>query len=100
MFIQPMNTIGSIEDLISIQAKQTKPAQQDSFISVFQNAIQSVVETDNEYVEKQYQLATGQIDDVHTVPIAATKAQASVDLLVQLRNKAMDSYNELIRMGV
>ncbi|MBO8464087.1 MAG: flagellar hook-basal body complex protein FliE, partial [Firmicutes bacterium] len=27
-------------------------------------------------------------------------AQLSVDLLVQLRNKALESYNELIRMSI
>ena len=50
--------------------------------------------------DKQYLLATGQIDDAHTVPIAAAEAQLSVDLLVQLRNKAVEAYNELMRISL
>ena len=50
--------------------------------------------------DKQYLLATGQIDDAHTIPIALSEAQLSVDLLVQLRNKAVEAYNELMRISL
>ena len=49
---------------------------------------------------QQYLLATGQIEDAHTVMIAASQAQVAVDMLVQLRNKALDSYNELMRISL
>ena len=45
-------------------------------------------------------LATGQTDDAHTEPIAAAKAQLSVELLVQLRNKALEAYNEIMRINL
>ncbi|HCR83117.1 MAG TPA: flagellar hook-basal body complex protein FliE, partial [Lachnospiraceae bacterium] len=32
--------------------------------------------------------------------IAASEAQLSVDMLVQLRNKAIESYNELMRISL
>ena len=50
--------------------------------------------------ETQYLLATGQLDDAHTLPIAESKAALSLDLLISLRNKAMESYSELMRMNV
>ena len=43
-------------------------------------------------------LATGQTDDPHTEPIAAAKAQLSLDLLIQLRNKALDAYNTQLKV--
>ena len=49
---------------------------------------------------KQYLLATGQLSDAHSLPIAEAKAQISLDLLVSLRNKALDSYNELMKMNM
>ena len=52
-------------------------------------------ETDAEKNEAQYLLATGQLDNPAELTIAASKAQIAVDLLVQLRNKALDAYNEL-----
>ena len=57
-------------------------------------------DTQKNLEDKQYLLATGQIDDAHTVPIAAAEAQLSVDLLVQLRNKAVEAYNELMRISL
>ena len=49
---------------------------------------------------KQYLLSTGQLDDVHTLPIAEAKASLTVDVLISLRNKTMEAYNELIKMSV
>lgn len=70
------------------------------FKDVFSDAIQNVKDTQKNLEDKQYLLATGQIDDAHTVPIAAAEAQLSVDLLVQLRNKAVEDYNELMRISL
>lgn len=70
------------------------------FQDIFQSAVQDVVSSEQELEQSQYLLATGQIDDAHTVPIAAAKAQLSVDLMVQLRNKAIESYNELMRISL
>lgn len=70
------------------------------FRSIFEDAVNDVKTTQKDLEDKQYLLATGQIDDVHTVPIAAAQAQLSIDLLVQLRNKAMDAYNELMRISL
>lgn len=70
------------------------------FKDVFSDAIQNVKDTQKNLEDKQYLLATGQIDDAHTVPIAAAEAQLSVDLLVQLRNKAVEAYNELMRISL
>ncbi len=70
------------------------------FQSIFQNAIDDVTDTQKNLEHKQYLLATGQLDDAHTVTIAAEEAQLSVDMLVELRNKALEAYNELIRIGL
>ena len=70
------------------------------FKEVFSEELQNVKDTQKNLEDKQYLLATGQIDDAHTVPIAAAEAQLSVDLLVQLRNKAVEAYNELMRISL
>lgn len=70
------------------------------FKDVFSDMVQNVKDTQKNLEDKQYLLATGQIDDAHTVPIAAAEAQLSVDLLVQLRNKAVEAYNELMRISL
>ncbi|RGU92116.1 flagellar hook-basal body complex protein FliE [Clostridium sp. AF15-17LB] len=93
--IQRMETIGEL--------KKNENVQQDGgslFSDIFNNAMNDVKETQANLEQQQYLLATGQIDDAHTVPIAASEAQMAVDMLVQLRNKALESYNELMRISL
>ena len=81
--------------------KNTEQVNGDSvFKSIFNETVQNVKDTEKELVNQQYLLATGQIEDAHTVMIAASQAQVAVDMLVQLRNKALESYNELMRINL
>lgn len=41
---------------------------------------------------------TGDLDDVHDYTIAATQAQVALELTAALRNKAVDAFNEIMRM--
>lgn len=70
------------------------------FRGIFENAIQDVRDTESNLQTQQYLLATGQIDDPHTVQIAASEAQLSTSMLVQLRNRAYEAYNELMNIGM
>lgn len=70
------------------------------FKDIFSDAIKNVTDAERNLEDQQYLLTTGQIDDAHSVPIAAAEAQLSIDLLVSLRNKAVEAYNELMRISL
>ena len=70
------------------------------FGEILQSAVENVKTTDAEKNKAEYLLATGQLDNPAELTIATTKAQLSVDLLVQLRNKALDAYSELNRLSL
>ena len=57
-------------------------------------------DTDAEFTQAKYQLATGQLENPAQLGIAAYKNEVAVDLLVQMRNKALEAYNELKNMSV
>ena len=76
------------------------PAERGIFADIFHNAIENVKTTDAEKNKAEYLLATGQLDNPAELTIAATKAQLSVDLLVQLRNKALEAYSEVSRISL
>jgi flagellar hook-basal body complex protein FliE len=48
--------------------------------------------------ESVKQLVTGQTDDVQQVVMAVAQADLSFQLFMEIRNKLIDNYNELMRM--
>lgn len=98
-----ISTVSPLWDTMPLQTAKTSTTEDSSnslFGDIFQSAIDSVKETDAEKTEAEYLLSTGQLDNPATLTIATTKAQLSVDLLVNLRNKALDSYSELMRISI
>ncbi|MCD8000806.1 MAG: flagellar hook-basal body complex protein FliE [Clostridiales bacterium] len=81
-------------------AADKKTGGESLFKDVLGQVVEQVQITQKEVEEKQYLLATGQLDDAHSLPIAEAKAALSVDLLISLRNKAMEAYNEIMKMSV
>ena len=99
-FITPIQLWGSIEGINTTGSAAATTASDGMFRSIFENAIQHVRDTERNLQTQQYLLATGQIDNPATVQIAASEAQLTTSMLVQLRNKALDSYNELMRISL
>lgn len=95
-----VNPINNIESIISqLKPKNdTSESQESSFTKVFQDAIENVNKTENTVNQDEIKIATGQSDDIHSVMIDAAKAEMSLYLLVQVRNKALDAYNEIMRI--
>lgn len=88
-----------------IQQEEEKAAglgeiKDSAFGSIFSSLIQNVKDTDAEFTQAQYLLATGQLDNPAQLGISAYKAEIALDLLIQMRNKALDVYNEFKNMNV
>lgn len=81
-------------------APEPRAARDAGFGDIFRTAIDAVRETDTERNQAEYLMATGQLDNPSVLLIAETKAGYAVDLMVQLRNKAVDAYNELMRISM
>lgn len=45
-------------------------------------------------------LAAGQVDDISQVVLASEKANIALQLTMQVRNKAVEAYQEIMRMQV
>ncbi|EGL38184.1 flagellar hook-basal body complex protein FliE [Oribacterium asaccharolyticum ACB7] len=101
-FIQPMTSwkLGNIGDTTAVERGLTGTENGSLFRDVFKSAIDNVKTTQLDVENKQYLLATGQLSDAHSLPIAEAKAQISLDLLVTLRNKALESYNDLMKISL
>lgn len=100
--IIPWKSIGQTgsADHTSLLKDGTASESGSVFGDVFKSAIAQVKETQLDVENKQYLLATGQLDDMHTLPIAEAKAALSIEMLVTLRNKALESYSEIMKISV
>jgi flagellar hook-basal body complex protein FliE len=105
-FITPMTrwgnigNIGNMRDMGVQEDKKQQNSQVALFSDVFKTAINQVKETQADVEEKQYLLMTGQLDDAHSLPIAETKAEFTLDVLLTLRNKTLEAYNDLIKINI
>ena len=82
------------------EATTLDQVKDSGFGGLFKELIQDVKDTDAEFTQNQYLLSTGQLDNPVQVGISAYKAEIALDLLIQLRNRALDAYNELKNMSV
>lgn len=78
--------------------KATQQTDGSSFSEFLKSAIEQVNNDQVASDKMAESLATGQAPDLHTVMITTEKAQLSFQLAVQIRNKALESYQEIMRM--
>lgn len=71
-----------------------------SFANVLSGYLNNVDATVKQSAELDMKLAAGEIDNIHDVTIAAQKAKLALDLTVTIRDKAVEAYQEMMRMQV
>ncbi|MFN3454265.1 MAG: flagellar hook-basal body complex protein FliE [Pseudobdellovibrio sp.] len=71
-----------------------------SFAATLKDAIGEVNELQKTADVKAQELATGRTDDIAGVMLAAEKADIALRTMVQVRNKIIDAYQEIMRMQV
>lgn len=77
-----------------------KSEPQSEFRGLFDKALSDVEETAAAKRGTDYALAVGDVDDLTGLLVEAEQAQMAFQLLVQMRNKVLDSYQEVMRMNV
>ncbi|AIY04090.1 flagellar hook-basal body protein FliE [Planococcus sp. PAMC 21323] len=72
----------------------------EGFGQVLKDALKEVSAAQNESDKLTNQLITGEVQDVHEVMIASQKASLSLQMTMQVRNKVVEAYQEVMRMQV
>ncbi len=71
-----------------------------SFGAVLADALGEVNRLQTDAAQASADLAAGKIQDVSEVVIATEKATIALQLTMQVRNKVVDAYQEMMRMQV
>ncbi|MVO99163.1 flagellar hook-basal body complex protein FliE [Paenibacillus lutrae] len=95
-----LNAFSPVGNLKQPAVSQTVSASDvtNQFSSFLNNAINGL-NGDQQAVDKlNQQFAKGELSDVHQLMIASEKASLGLEFTVQVRNKAMEAYQEIMRM--
>lgn len=97
--INQINSINNIDP-----NNYTGISNQNKSISTFSDFLKAALDNVNNLQLKSQaddqKLVTGEIDDINQVMIDATKADIALQLTIQLKNKILDAYQEIMRMPV
>lgn len=94
--IPASNLVSLPVGLASVNAQS--PVTASGFGTVVQRFIE---DTNNQQLQADRaveRLATGQSDSIHETMLALTKADLSLRLFMEVRNKVIDAYQEVMRM--
>jgi flagellar hook-basal body complex protein FliE len=80
-------------------AQHSRPAQED-FASWLASALGDVNQQLVRADQGLQQLAAGETQNLHQVMIALEEARVGVQLVVQVRNRLLEAYQEVLRMQV
>lgn len=96
-----LNTLREMQREQVAGTQNGQPAKDGaSFADMLKEGIQDVNKLAVDADHKATEVATGKSGNIHETMLAATKAELSFNLMVQLRNKALEAYTEVMRMPV
>jgi flagellar hook-basal body complex protein FliE len=72
----------------------------DGFASVLAASFDQLQGTQSAADNLATQAATGDLRDVHDYMIASTEASLATEMVVTIKNKAVEAFNEIMRMPV
>ncbi|WP_088069447.1 flagellar hook-basal body complex protein FliE [Gottfriedia luciferensis] len=89
--MQPLNTGNSIKSTGDVQSK---------FANFLKDSINQVNEAGIESNDMTNKLVKGENVDLHNVMIAAEKSNIMLQTTMEIRNKVIDAYQEMMRMQI
>lgn len=90
---------GQANPFALLQNKTSDAQKSDAdFADTLKEAIQGVNALQKESAETTELFINGEITDVHQVTLSMEKARVGLELLLEIRNKMLEGYQEIMRM--
>ena len=87
----------STADLLESKSNKIPKAGSEQFAQTLKSAMEDVNSMQVKGDEALTDLATGQVKDLHQAALAIGKAETSMKLMLEVRNKALNAYKEITR---
>lgn len=95
-------SIGALQSISNSTptAKTTPFEAQEDFKSYLKGALDNLSETQAQSNNATQSLMNGNMDNLHQVMITAEKASVTMQTTLEIRNKVVEAYQEIMRMQV
>jgi flagellar hook-basal body complex protein FliE len=93
--------ISGISPLSKISTDMTAPSVSDggkSFQNILNNAIRDVEGTRSDAAKSVEQFLSGNGEDLHSTILATQRAELEFQMFMQVRNKVVSAYQEIMKM--
>ena len=98
MNIIPISGMARLSD--SPIAPLSKAGTSMPFQDVFRQALNNLEETRAVSERDSARLAVGDVDNIAEIMVNSQRAEVALQMAVQLRNRILDAYQEIMRMNV
>jgi len=96
----PLSPIKGIDLIEPLKTNMTQPESGMQFSQFLGEAVKSLENSQVEGDQATAALATGTVEDFHTPMIALEKANLTMGLAVTVRNKVLDTYQQIMSMQI
>jgi flagellar hook-basal body complex protein FliE len=100
LMIQRSSPFQQLQEFQSKLQKKEPDTGSANFKDVLKEALQDVDQAQKVSDQQIQKVISGEIQDVHTAMIAMQKADLSFQMMMQVRNKLIEAYHEVMRMQV
>ncbi|MEG1953466.1 MAG: flagellar hook-basal body complex protein FliE [Hydrogenoanaerobacterium sp.] len=102
MFIVPISPLKPLSPLSEVSAPKQQSGLSSGvpFADVLKGALKNMEATQAVAQRDSMNVALGNMDDLHTMQINATKAETAASVAVGLTGKVLSVYNEILRMQI
>ena len=77
-----------------------KPQEQTEFLGLVQDFLGDVNHLQGRSGDALQAFVSGEITDLHQVMVAGKEAAVALDLMIEIRNRVMESFQEIMRIQV
>ncbi len=86
------------QSLANLKAGETKPQKPGDFLALLKEELTRVDASQKEAAKRLEAFATGQDPDLAGLTLSLARADLSLRFLLQVRNKILQAYEEIMRM--
>ncbi|KFL33887.1 MULTISPECIES: flagellar hook-basal body complex protein FliE [unclassified Sulfurospirillum] len=94
-----IDTLTALTNTSNTTVAKTDASSSD-FSKILQDSLEEINDTQVKGDKAMADLATGEVKDLHQAAIAINKAETSMKMMLEIRNKALSAYKEISKTQI